>query len=48
MSIIIFFGGVSIVIVVGLITVIHGYRHHYIESQKKKAGKVGPESKIGF
>lgn len=42
MSIIIFFGGVSIVIIIGIFTVIHGYRHHYLEAQKKKAEQVGP------
>lgn len=42
MSLIIFFGGVSIVIMVGIGVVIHGYRHHYLEAQKKKAEQVGP------
>jgi vacuolar-type H+-ATPase subunit I/STV1 len=41
MSLILFFGGVSIVIMVGLGVVIHGYRHHYLEAQKKNAEKDG-------
>lgn len=36
MSLILFFGGVGIVILVGTAVVIHGYRHHYREAQKKK------------
>jgi len=39
MSIIIFFGGVSIVIIIGVATIIHGYRQHYLEAQKKKASQ---------
>jgi hypothetical protein len=36
MSLIIFFGGVSIVIILGLGVVVHGARHHYLEAQKIK------------
>ena len=36
MSLILFFGGVSIVITVGVAVIIHGYRHHYKEAQKNK------------
>lgn len=39
MSLIVFFGGVSIVIIIGIATVIHGYRHHYLEAQKKNSEK---------
>lgn len=42
MSLIMFFGGVSIVIIIGLVTVIHGYRHHYLEAQKKKSEQPPP------
>lgn len=41
MSLIIFFGGCTAVILVGLGVVIHGYRHHYLEAQKKKTEQVG-------
>lgn len=44
MSLLIFFGGVSIVILVGIGTVIHGYRHLYLENQKKKAAESGSQS----
>ncbi len=34
MSLIIFFGGVSVVIVVGLAVIIHGFCHYYFEAKK--------------
>jgi len=37
MSLLIFFGGTTLVILVGIGVVAHGYRHHYKEAQKKKA-----------
>lgn len=41
MSMIIFFGGIAVVLVIGIGTVIHGYRYHYLEAQKKKAAESG-------
>ncbi|WP_413291055.1 hypothetical protein [Bdellovibrio sp. HCB337] len=41
MSLAIFFGGCAIVILIGIGTVIHGYRYHYLEDQKKKAEQAG-------
>jgi hypothetical protein len=40
MSLLIFFGGTAIVIIVGLAVVIHGYRQHYLEAQKNKGKKA--------
>lgn len=36
MSVIIYFGVTALVILLGLIVVVRGWRHHYLESQKKK------------
>lgn len=44
MSLLIFFGGTSVVILVGIFVVIHGYRHHYMDAQKKK-GELNPPVK---
>lgn len=36
MSLFLFFGSVSLVILVGLGVVIHGFHHHFREAQKSK------------
>jgi hypothetical protein len=36
MAMIIFFGGTSLVILIGIGTVIHGIHHHYSEYKKAK------------
>lgn len=36
MAVILFFGGTSIVIAIGIATVIFGIKHHWLESKKKK------------
>lgn len=36
MAMIIFFGGVTVVILVGIATVVMGVRHHYLEAKGRK------------
>lgn len=37
MSVLIYFGGASLVIILGFIVVIRGWRHHYLEAKKNNA-----------
>lgn len=41
MSLVIFFGGCSLVILAGFAVIIHGIVHHYREDKKKAAALAG-------